>query len=259
MERELEIEGGRHLRVRVIGEGGPATVLLHGWSVASDVWDDVVERWPATMGRLIVPDLRGAGWSAKPAAGYQLADYASDVVALVKALALEGPALVGHSMGGAIAQLVAAEGAVALRRLVLVCPVPASGVPIPPEAVGFFRAGAGRRAGSRAVLASAMAAPPDEARFDRLLQGAASVRAEAYLEGLDAWRGANFEAKLAAITAPTVVIGADAEPYLPPPFLEAAVVAKIPNARFVTVPGVGHYPMLEAPDAFVAVLLAALA
>src|SRR5260221_574803 len=106
---DVQIADGHHLHVRSLGEGTSATLLLHGWSVSGRVWDEVVNRWPAALGRLLVPDLRGAGWSSKPRSGYSLDDYASDVVALVRALGLEKVAVVGHSMGGAIAQKVALD------------------------------------------------------------------------------------------------------------------------------------------------------
>ena len=80
---ELALPGGQELYVRAFGEGPAATVLVHGWSLSGRIWDEVIARWPAHLGRLYAPDLRGAGWSGKPASGYQLEQYAADVRALI--------------------------------------------------------------------------------------------------------------------------------------------------------------------------------
>lgn len=252
---EVTLSDGTYLHVRIHGEGERSTILLHGWSVSGRVWDGLIERWPADAGRLVVPDLRGSGWSAKPRSGYTLERYARDVVELIAALKLAPVTLVGHSMGGAIAQLVAVEQPDLVSRLLLVCPVPASGVPLPTEALSFFRAGAGHREGSEKVLRSAMAIQLSDEAMDKLLCDVATVSIDAYLEGLDAWRNAAFSERLGAIRCETVVLGGEAEPYLPPAFLQQAVVSKIAGARFVGVPGAGHYPQLETPDAFAAALV----
>lgn len=258
---ELSVGNGVELFARTFGQGPDATVLVHGWNVSGYIWDETVKRWPASLGKLVVPDLRGAGWSSKPASGYSLEAYAGDVSALVKHLLANGSSsvrLVGNSMGGAVAQLVALDAELALRKLVLVSPVPGSGVPLPPEALAFFRSAAGKRSASRAVIGSAMAKAPDDVVFERILDGSASVRVEACLESFDAWRNASFADRIGAIKATTVVLGGDAEPYMPPAFLNEAVTSKIPGATFVALPGAGHYPMAETPDLFVEHLVNAL-
>ena len=53
--------------------------------------------------RVVTLDVRGRGFSDKPADGFTLDDYADDVAAVIRALGLERPALVGHSMGARIA------------------------------------------------------------------------------------------------------------------------------------------------------------
>jgi non-heme chloroperoxidase len=256
---DVEISEGLHLHVRTFGRGTRPVVLVHGWALSGRLWDQVARRWPDGAGTLHVPDLRGAGWSAKPRTGYTLERYARDVIEALEKLGLLDVALVGHSMGGAIAQLVAIERPALLAKLVLVSPVPASGVPLPPEGVQFFRAGAGRRAGTEQILRSSMAVKVSQDVMDELLVDAATVATEAYLEALEAWRNASFADRLGAIKTPTVVLGGDAEPYMPPAFLNDAVVSKIPGARFVPIPGAGHYPQVETPEALANALANAVA
>ncbi|HTY00440.1 MAG TPA: alpha/beta hydrolase, partial [Bacteroidota bacterium] len=71
---------------------------------------------------VIMPDARGHGKSSVPEFGYTYEDLANDVVGLMKALRLSSPVLLGHSMGGLTAAVVAARKPNLLRGLILVDP-----------------------------------------------------------------------------------------------------------------------------------------
>jgi pimeloyl-ACP methyl ester carboxylesterase len=86
---------------------GPAVVLVHGITESSDSWAPVTERL-ATQHRVVTLDLRGHGRSGQ-AERYDLEAMAGDVAAVVDALGLDRPHLVGHSLGGIV---VSAAGAV---------------------------------------------------------------------------------------------------------------------------------------------------
>ena len=103
-----------------------------------------------------------------------------------------------------------------------------------------------------------MTRKPDAATFERAVSAASTVALEAFLGGFDAWRTANFADRVGAITTPTVVLGGELEQPLSPTLLKEHVVARIPGATFVPVPGVGHYPYVEAPEEFVKLLLEAV-
>lgn len=84
------------------GTSGPRLILLHGIGSRGVSWWPVIDELAAHF-RLIVPDLRGHGDSDKPAAGYQLPDYAGDLAGLIDALELDRPLILGHSLGGVVA------------------------------------------------------------------------------------------------------------------------------------------------------------
>lgn len=255
---QLRLDDSNHLHYHTAGSGDRTTLLVHGWAVSGRVWDEIVARWPEGAGKLVVVDLRGAGWSSKPRGGYTIDRHAQDIAALIDHLGGADINLVGHSMGGTIAMRVALERPAALRRLVLVSPVPASGVPFRDEDIAFFRSLCGHRGGAEQTLGMMVARRPDPEVFARAVDHMASVALEALLEGFDAWRTANFADRVGNIRTPTVVFGGGAEQPLTPELLKAAVVALIPGARFEELPGVNHYPQLEAPEEFLARLLAAI-
>ncbi len=253
--RRINLANGTSLHVREGGEGSPTTLLIHGWAVPGTVWDPVLERWPAGSGRVIAPDLRGTGFSSKPRDGYALEDDVADVLALIDELGLKDFALVGHSKGGTIAQRVALERPALIRKLVLLCPVPASGVPLDDGTIGYFRSLCGPREGLQQLIVMTTAKPPEPALLKTLVESMASVAVESLLGGFDAWRTANFGDRIAEIKAPTVVVGCGGDPVLTPAMLNELVADKIPGAKFQVIPGVGHYPQIESPDELTRVLV----
>lgn len=256
--RRINLAHGTSLHLREGGEGSPTTLLLHGWAVPGVVWEPVLKRWPAGAGRVLAPDLRGTGFSSKPREGYTLEDDVRDVLALIDELGLTDFVLVGHSKGGAIGQRIALERPALLRKLILLCPVPASGVPLDEPTLGYFRSLCGPRDSLEQLIRMTTATAPDPALLERLVESMSSVAIESLLGGLDAFRTANFGDRIGAITTPTLVIGGAAEQVLPPAMLQEFIVDKIPGATMQLIPGVGHYPQIEAPDDLTRLLLAAI-
>lgn len=99
-------------------------VLVHGAFCGGWVFERFREPFEAAGHVVLSPDLRGHGPGGSTA-GVGMRDYASDVAALCKALP-EPPILIGHSMGGLVAQLAAANAP--LHSLILLAPSPPWGV-----------------------------------------------------------------------------------------------------------------------------------
>jgi len=103
------------------GGNKPPLVLLHGLTANGVCWTVVAHDLEEGYD-VIMPDARGHGSSSKPATGYQYEDHANDVVGLIKALQLPPATLIGHSMGGMTAALVASRRPELLRCLILADP-----------------------------------------------------------------------------------------------------------------------------------------
>jgi non-heme chloroperoxidase len=97
---------------------GRAVVLLHGYSDSSFSFSRVMPLLPPEL-RVIAPDLRGHGHSARPATGYRIDDLAADVIAMMDTLEIPGAAIVGHSMGSFVAQAIAECAPHRVSKLVL--------------------------------------------------------------------------------------------------------------------------------------------
>jgi len=103
------------------GGNKPPMILLHGLTANGACWTEVAHDLDEGND-VILPDARGHGSSSKPAAGYQYEDHANDVVGFIKALQLPPAILIGHSMGGMTAALVASRHPELLRCLILADP-----------------------------------------------------------------------------------------------------------------------------------------
>ncbi len=245
------------IHYRVLGDGPRNVLLVHGWMVSGAVYDELVEKLDHTGLRLVIPDLRGSGQSGSPAGGYTLEQHVRDVLAVADHAGLKRFTVVGHSMGGQLAQWIAAQEPSRVEGLVLLNTVPASGMQLPPDAVGLFRSSANDREKQKIILGLACK-QLSEAALERVLKDAGTV-AKASIEGsFDAWTGGGFEAKLASITAPTLVVATD-DPFLPPAFLREKVVNPIQGARLAYLPGPGHYPAVERSAETAALLTSFLA
>ncbi len=109
--------------VNYLQTGGlkPPVVLLHGLTGSGACWTPLARALERDFD-VVMPDARGHGGSSAPHHGYRYDDLASDVVGLIHGLKLSGPVLVGHSMGGMTAAVVASRGAATIRGLILVDP-----------------------------------------------------------------------------------------------------------------------------------------
>jgi pimeloyl-ACP methyl ester carboxylesterase len=234
--------------------GGPPIVFVHGMVGHTGFWNTALSA-SADRRRTVAIDLRGHGNSRAPSDGdYTIEACAADVLAIMDALALDPVMLVGHSYGACVVTAAAAQRPDRVRRLVLVDP-PGDFTRLPDtvrdgELVPFLASL--DTDGWRSVV---------ETAFERALAGsttgtAASVRARLATMPRDAIRGMyrsmmGFQAVSALeryLAAPGASVHAVLAPMNAWPF---SLHNLLPAITTTVVPDVGHWVMLDAPDAFV--------
>jgi pimeloyl-ACP methyl ester carboxylesterase len=239
---------GIALHVEDRGNGAPAVVFLHYWGGSSRTWRHVADLLSVDF-RTVAMDQRGWGRSDKPDYGYDLASLAADVEGVVAALGLARFVLVGHSMGGKVAQLVASRRPPGLAGLILVAPSPPVTMNLPPDVrhgmVGAYASRDSIVATVEQVLAgSPLGADDLEAVVSDSLLGSAAARA--------AWPLATSQEDIGAlvvgVAVPTLVISGEEDRVDPPAVLRQELLTRIPQAKFCLLPGIGHLVPLEAPD-----------
>jgi 2-(acetamidomethylene)succinate hydrolase len=118
-ERLFELRAGRFRALEWAGEG-PGVLFLHGLAGVAEVWGPTIEALRAHRLRCVAIDQRGHGHSARPAEGYGIGNFVADALGTMKALGLERPHLVGHSMGARVAMVLAARHPEAIRSVAIV-------------------------------------------------------------------------------------------------------------------------------------------
>ncbi|MGQ0805580.1 MAG: alpha/beta fold hydrolase [Actinomycetota bacterium] len=253
-------------------------LVLHGFPTCSYDWRGPLERLGRRR-RVVIPDYPGFGLSAKPDRRYSLFEQADVVAALMAELGLTEVALVTHDLGDSIgAELLARslDGDLAceiLRRvitngsiymelvqlsdgqqLLLALPdemLPAGQAPDQGAIAGALRGTLAPDASVDDAELAALAELVVHEGGNRLLP-----RTIRYIEERrkheSRWYGA-----IERHASPLTIVWGDADPIAVWPMAERLHAAR-PDATLVRMEGIGHYPMLEAPDAFTAALEHAL-
>lgn len=119
----VQLPDGTRLHYAEQGDsGGRPVLLLHGYSDSWFSFSPVLPLLPACHAFAL--DQRGHGNSDRPGGGYSMRDLAADAVAFMDAVGLERATVVGHSMGGFVAQQVALAAPERVERLVLISSAP---------------------------------------------------------------------------------------------------------------------------------------
>jgi 3-oxoadipate enol-lactonase len=108
---------GENLYYEMHGEGKPL-VLIAGLTCDTTFWRPIIYRLSHHF-QVLIFDNRGVGQSDSPDEPYYIEDMAKDTVCLIKALELENPHILGHSMGGAIAQTIAHKHPDLIDKLII--------------------------------------------------------------------------------------------------------------------------------------------
>jgi len=250
---------GVRIHVEDQGTGAPALVFLHYWGGSSRTWNAVVDALPITC-RVVRPDLRGWGSSVtmpswdRPV-GCNLSDYAADVAAVVSALELDNYVVIGHSMGGKIAQLLASQRPSGLAGLVLVAPAPPGALQMPEEAKAAMASAYVSEASVGLAIEHMLTSrplSPEQRRqvIEDSLRGTAEAKA--------AWPQSisqeDITHQVQAINVPTVVIAGERDQVDSVATLKAHLLPNIPHADFHELAGTGHLSPLESPVELAAII-----
>jgi pimeloyl-ACP methyl ester carboxylesterase len=179
MSEHIVNTNGAAIHVTESGVAEPALVFLHYWGGSSRTWRGVVDRIGDTR-RVVVVDQRGWGHSVAMDGRYDLAAMADDVVVVAHTLGLKHYVLVGHSMGGKVAQIVAARRAKGLLGLVLIAPAPPTPMPVPEDQRAAMLRSYGSREGALQALSVLAGSPLSPELRERViedtLRGAADAK-----------------------------------------------------------------------------------
>jgi len=233
----------------VLGQGEPL-LLHHGYTASRVNWMPVAERLKDRY-QIILMECRGTGESQHTQSGYEIAQYALDVVGLLDHLALERVAFAGHSMGGGIGFQLGVHHSDRLTKLILKAAIPSGGIG-PYSQDLLDQQLAARARGDRVFFLNryhegrTLAELEDDDWFEDRVNHLMTVSDGHIAGGLETMSRLNLTAQLGDLTTPTLVIAGSGDGLLNANLQD---YQRLPNADLAVLSRVGHEVAVHAPDA----------
>ncbi len=228
---------------------GPVVVFANSLGTDFRLWDQILPHLPAGL-RILRYDKRGHGLSSCPPAPYTMGALIRDAERLLDTLAVRDCVFVGLSIGGMIAQGLAAKRLDLVRAVVLSNTAPKIGTrDLWADRIAMVET-QGLAAMSDAIMERWFSKPfregPQVTPWRRMVE---TTPAEGYSGCSAAIAGSDFYATTAALRLPALVI-AGSEDGSTPPDLVRDLADLIPGARYDLIRGAGHLPCVEKPEVF---------
>jgi len=245
---------GLRLAYTLCGQGSDV-VFLHGWMCNRTFWQRQCRELAGRNFRCTAVDFRGHGDSDTPAGGYSIEQLAADLSAMMATLGIGPAVIVGHSMGGMVAQHFCLERPEQTAALVLVATIASDAedrliskrIASDATRMGFARAfdrhfdawfAPGAPESVRGWVKRQMRATPDDLG----------------LELVSDYSRFDLTGRLGEIRRPALVIGTRSDDSAPPGE-SRRLAGLIPGARLALIEDCGHFPMLEKPESLSRALL----
>ena len=252
MTTQDRMVSGLHCMIDDDTDGGQVPlVLLHGVGDTAQAWDTVVEHLPADR-PVVRYDLRGHGRSPGPAGPWSIDDFVEDHVRLLDALEIGVADLVGFSLGGLIAQRIAATHQDRVRRLMVVGAV--AGRTEGERQAVLDRLtmveregplGAARKSVDRWYSAEFLEQHP-EVR-ERTIARMAALDPVGYTHAYRVLATSDLVADLGRITAPTLAMTGEHD-VGSPPRMSRTIAEGVQSGRWTVLPGARHSVLVEQPE-----------
>ena len=233
------------LYVEERGVGAPAIVFLHYWGGTHRTWSKVVANLSGSH-RTVTYDMRGWGQSGS-GGGYSISELAGEARSLIDRLGLTEYLLVGHSMGGKVAQLLASRRPAWLIGLVLVAPATPTPTHFSEEALQQQLHAYDDRGTILETIAFLSARKPDAATVEQIVEDSLSGVPEAK----QAWpRTAireDISAEVPQIAVPTLVLAGEHDRLDSVEQHRREVLSRIADSRLQIIAGSGHLIPIDEP------------
>jgi non-heme chloroperoxidase len=242
------------LYVKDWGTGRPV-ILLHGWPLSADSWDDQAVALVEAGFRTIAYDRRGFGRSDQPWGGYDYNTLADDLADVLEATGAEEAALVGFSMaGGEVARYLSRHGGKHVSQAALISSVVPYMLQTPdnPEGVPaalFAQMTAGMKQDRAHFFAgffkdfygvTSVSHPVSEELLETSRSVAMQASLKATLACAEAFGTTDFRPDLAAFKVPTLIVHGTADHTVPISATGHAAAQGIPHAHLIEYDGAPH-------------------
>ena len=191
---------------------------------------------------------RGYGLSIDVHGRYDMPEMAADALAVADRLGWSRFSVIGHSMGGKAAQLVAAEAPDRLEKLILVAPVSADPVPFDPPTRALFDEAVVSAEGRKAIVDGSTANRLSRSWVNDVVAASLDrTKKEAFAGYLRSWANDDFADAVRDIAVDTLVVTGAQDPMITAAICEHGFATRYRNLAIRELQSSGHYPVDEVP------------
>ena len=245
---------GTSLNIADSGHGDTTLVFLHHWGGSSRTWSEVTAALSDRF-RCVAIDARGAGDSDAPATGYTTSDHADDALGVIATLKLERYILVGHSMGGKAAQLLASRRPKGLLGVVLVASSPPSPMAIGDEQRAQMKGAYSSATSVNWSLDNVLVGSPISSKVrEQLVIDALRLSPPAVAGWIDVGGREDISFDVDKIAVPVAIMAGTIDHVDTPEIVQSKIVPHYPTASVHMLAGKGHLLPVEAPAEIVQVV-----
>lgn len=250
---EKEVNLSKELTLRYVEQGaesGTPVVFLHGYSDSWHSYELVLPHLPPSV-HAYVPSQRGHGNSSRPTAGYHPDDFADDVAAFMDRLRIRQAVIVGHSLGGSVAQSFAVRHPKRVKALVLVASFAnydKAAIHEMNKVVSGFSDPVDKNFAAE-FQRSTIHRPVPNAFFATAVSESQKLPARVWRDVMAGMLTADYTEKLESVRIPTLLIGGDQD-QLATEADQQRLQAVLADSKRIIYEGTGHAVHWEEPGRF---------
>ncbi|OQB95095.1 MAG: Tropinesterase [Spirochaetes bacterium ADurb.Bin110] len=234
---------------REMGRGSPL-VYVHG-NTASSLWYELVMDVPGY--RVFAPDMPNFGRSSPLLEEITIAHYAESVAGFMDAKGIKDAVIVGHSLGGCVAQMLALNRHDLAKALILIDSGSPMGLVTPKDRHPLIELMRTNRAVLEQALRAVVPGLKDEAFFQKLVDDAQQMATSAWIGNAEALSHFDISSKCAEYQGRVLVIRGSLDALITDEMAKQTTEA-FPNASLVTLEDIGHSVIVEDPMLFLKLL-----
>ena len=233
---------------RLYGHGPIKVLAFHGWFGSSNDWLQMQSGLDPDRFTFAFMDQRGYGLSRDHVGTHAVEEVARDGVELADHLGWTDFHVMGHSMGGKVAQQLLRTVRQRVRTCVVLTPVPASGAALDDAGLALFSSATSSSSVRANIISHSVGGRLPPFWVQTLAATSFTNSSEtAFDASFRSWAMEDFAQDVQGALTPMLVVAGEHDPVLSPAVLTATFLAWFPNARLEVIANAGHYPHLEVP------------
>ncbi len=235
------------LYVEESGAGALTLIILHYWGGTHRTWHGAIAHLVDRF-RCVAYDSRGWGQSEGPDSGYSIRDLADEAEGLIQTLGLKKYILVGHSMGGKVAQLLASRNPLGLAGLILVAPAAPTPTHFPEEAFQQQLHAYDNRETIVQTIGFLSAKPPTREILEQIVEDSLSGSSTAKIAWPTVGIVEDLSLEVSRIAVPTLLLAGEHDNLDSVEQHRREVLSRIANSTLEVIAKSGHLIPIDEPE-----------